>query len=225
VQRELSPGQALVLQRLAHHAGRAHRQAVVGEARGARLRQLSHLGQALALLTHGDGGQEPRRYARLCAGALAQRAQHRCRVDHRLGVGLGEDGAEAAGRGGPRSGVDVLLVLAPGRAQVYVRVDEGREGVQSLGLHHLGALRRLERLADRCDRAVAHEQVGHGVDAGARVEHVRAAHQHGRGGRPGEIEPDRGPRVIGFGRVHAGWGSVAASTRAPAGAPRPASSS
>ena len=48
--------QALVLQRLAHHAGVDDRQAVVGEADGAGFAQVGHLGQLLALHAAGDRG-------------------------------------------------------------------------------------------------------------------------------------------------------------------------
>jgi serine/threonine protein kinase len=100
VKRDQPARELLVLERLAHHARRAHRQAVVGEPGRAHLGKLRHLGQSLALLAHGDRGHEAGRDARLGASALAQRAQDRRRVDHRLGVGLSEDRAEAARRGG-----------------------------------------------------------------------------------------------------------------------------
>ena len=142
MERQQPPGEPLVLERLAHDARRAHRQPVVGEAGGARVRQLGHLGEPLALLPDRDRGHEAGRDARLDARPLAQRAQHRRGVHHRVGVRLGEDRAEAARGRRARAGVDVLLVLAPGRAQVHVRVDEGRECVQALGLDDLPALGR-----------------------------------------------------------------------------------
>ena len=193
------------------------------------LGQLRHLGEPLALLADRDRGHEAGRDARLAARLLAQRAQHRRRVHHRLGVRLGEDRAEAAGRRGAGAGVDVLLVLAPGRAQVHVRVDEGRQRVQALGVHHLGAVRRAEALPHLGDPPVAHQHVAQLVESRARVEQPGASHQHGGRRRGGAVELDRGPRSGPVHRrgagTHAGWGSVSAPSRTPDGAPRPASSS
>src|SRR5204862_336504 len=81
-------------------------------------------------------------------------------VDHRVGVRHRENLAVAAGRRGARAGVDVLLVLAPGRAQVHVRVDERGERVQPVGVERLGALGGLQRVPDLRDLAAAHEDVG-----------------------------------------------------------------
>ena len=105
----------------------------------------------------------------------------------------------------------------PGRAQVHVRVDERRERVQALAVDLLGALGWLERLADLGDDAVAHQQVGAAVEAGARVEQPRAADQDGRRGDRRPVELERA--------AHAGWGSVVCCARTAEGAPCPASSS
>ena len=223
------PGEQLVLERLAHHPGGADGQAVVREAGGAHLGELGHLREPLALLADGDRGHEAGRDAGLAARLLAQRAQHGRGVHHRIGVRLGEDRAEAAGRRGARTRVDVLLVLAPGRSQVHVRVDEGRECVQAPGVHHLGAVGRAQALPHLGDPPVAHQHVAELVEPCARVEQPGASHQHGRGRRRGAVELDRGPwsgpvHRRGAG-THAGWGSVSAPSRTPDGAPRPASSS
>ena len=76
-------------------------------------------------------------------------------------------------------------MLLAGRAQVHVRVDEGREQVAAGALDDLGAVRRVEaaRRADLGDRAVADEDVVRPVDPVARVEDVRAADQDVGGGR------------------------------------------
>ena len=63
-----------------------------------------------------------------------------------FGIAITRD--EAAGRGRAGAGVEVLLVLLPGRAQVHVRVDEAGEQVAALAVEHLGAVR-----APRASRA------------------------------------------------------------------------
>ena len=117
------------------------RQPVVAEADRAGVAQLRHLGQLLAPHAAGDRGEEADRDRGLGARALAQRLDVGRGGDGRVGVGHREDAAVAAGGGGARPGLDVLLVLLAGGAQVDVRVEEGGEGVQALGVDHLGALR------------------------------------------------------------------------------------
>ena len=92
-------------------------------------------------------------------------------------------------------------MLLAGGPQVDVRVNEGREQVLALGLHGLGAARRLEarRRPDRSDLAVAHEHVVVAVDPRARIDHVSAAQQQ-LGGRARRSDH----------RVHAVCGSSAA---------------
>ena len=70
--------------------------------------------------------------ARVARGGVAQGAQDGRAVDHRVGVRHRHHRAEAAGRGGARAGLEVLLVLLAGHAQVHVRVDEGRQQVAAL---------------------------------------------------------------------------------------------
>ena len=128
VEREPPLREAAVLQRTAHQPGGHERSAVVAEPHCTRVGELGHLGQLRAVLTLRDRGEEADRHLRLRARPLDERAQHRRRVDDRLGVRHREDRAEAAGRRGGGPGGDRLLVLPPGRAQVDVRVDErGRE--------------------------------------------------------------------------------------------------
>ena len=59
------------------------------------------------------------------------------------------------------AGLEVLLVLAPGRAQVNVGVDEAGQHDLALAVDHLAALGRLQRArrAQLGDHALVHEQV------------------------------------------------------------------
>jgi hypothetical protein len=226
VQREHAAAQALVLQRAAQHRGAVDRLAVVGEAERAGVAQRGHLGQRLAREPGGDRGEEADRHARLAPRALAQRAQHGRRIDDRVGVRHRDQRDEAAGGGRAGAGVEVLLVLLARRAQVHVRVDEAGEQVAPLAVEHLRARRRLERAgrAELGDLAPAHEDVLRRVDAGARVEHVRAADEQVGGRRVADDE--RGVRrgAAGFRERHHA-SCLAGVDGAGVGAARPASSS
>jgi hypothetical protein len=187
VQGEHPAAQQLVAHRAAQDPGADHGLAVVGEAQRALAAQLGHLGELLAAQPAGDRGHEAQRHAGLALGLLAQGAQLRRVVEHRIGVGHRHHGDETAGRRGAGAGVEVLLVLLAGRAQVDVRVDEARQQVAALAVDHLGARRGLERAgrAELGDLAAAHEHVGGAVVALARVEDVGAADQQ-VGGRRGD---------------------------------------
>ena len=76
-------------------------------------------------------------------GPLAQGEDVGGVVDDRVGVGHRDDPAEAARGSGASAGLDVLLVLLPGRAQVDVGVEEGRERVQAGRVDLLGAVGSL----------------------------------------------------------------------------------
>ena len=106
--------------------------------------------------------------------ALDQRAEDGGRVDDRLGVGHGEDGAVAACRGRARAGGDRLLVLAAGRAQVDVWVDEGGREHESGAVDDAMSV-RVDRLRELRDHAVVDADVEQRVDAARRIEHARAA--------------------------------------------------
>ena len=99
------------------------------------------------------------------------------RVDHRRSVGHRDHLAEAAGGGRGGAGVEVLLVLLPGRAQVHVRVDESREQVLAgciVGLRREAGTFPQKGSGGRQlgDPALADQDIVSPVDAGARFEHV-----------------------------------------------------
>ena len=116
--------------------------------------------------------------ARLAAGGLAQRAQDRRGVDDRVGVRHRHDGDEAAGGRGARAGVEVLLVLLPGYAQVHVRVDEAREEVPALAVDRLAVVLERVGLGQLGDHAVLDAHV-------ARASMPCAGRARGRRGSAG----------------------------------------
>ena len=83
--------------------------------------------------------------------ALVQRLHDRGGVDHRVGVRHREDRPETAGSSCGRTRRDVLLVLLPGCSEVDVRIDEGREQREPVGIHDLGVIRRDE-IVSECRR-------------------------------------------------------------------------
>ena len=155
-------GCGAVLERTANQPRRHDRASVVREACGAALGELDHLRQLGAVLRLGDRRQEADGNLRLALRLLRESAEDGGGIDDGLRVRHGEDGAVAACGRGPRSRGEVLLVLAPGRAQVHVRVDEG--GRQHLAVR--GAGRRLERR----DRALLDSHGQRLVEAAGRID-------------------------------------------------------
>ena len=136
--------------------------------------QQRHLGQLLAAEADADRGHEADADARLLAGLRDDAAQQGRIVEHRRGVRHRNDGAVAAGGGGARARLEILLVLLARRTEVDVRVDEGREEVLARRLDRFGAGRGVER-AGRCelgDLAAADQDVMAAVDLSARIEDV-----------------------------------------------------
>ena len=115
-----------VLERATHQPGRDDRTAVVRECRGAGGGELGHLRQLVAQLALADRRHEARRHDRLVARTLDESAEDGRRVDDRLGVRHRQDRAVPPAAAASVPERDRLLVLATGRSQVDVRVDEGR---------------------------------------------------------------------------------------------------
>ena len=168
------PRDGAILQRSPHQPGRRDGHAVVGEARGTCDSELAHLGELRSQLSLGDRREESDRNLRFDARSFDERAERRRRVHDRIGVRHREDRAVAARRRGRGAGRDVLLVLTSGRAQVHVRVDEGRRQQQAFPLDHPVRV-RVELGAERRDHAVVDSDVEQRVDACDRIEDTGAA--------------------------------------------------
>ena len=144
----------------------------------------------------GDRGEEADGHARLAPRGLAQRAQDRRGVDHRVGVGH-RDHARRSRRPRPRGCRSRGPPCARGRACAGARAGRRSRGTDA------GPRRRRPRRppaperagrAELGDLAVADEHVVRRVDPGARVEHVGAADQQRRRARVAATS----------GRAHAG---------------------
>ena len=175
VERDLKAGERLVLERAAHDAGALDGQAVVGEADRSGVAQLGHVGELLAAHAARDRGDEADWDGCVRLRALAEGLDRGRSVHRRLGVGHADDPAVAAGGGRAAARLDVLLVLAPGRAEVDVRVEERGHGEKPVGVDHLGAFAAsaMPAAGQLGDAAVADDDVVRGVDVGAGVEDAR----------------------------------------------------
>ena len=223
VQREHAAAQPLVLERLAQDRGAVHRLAVVGEAERAGVGELRHLGQRLALQPARDRGEEADRDARLAPRRLAQRAQDGGVVDDRVGVRHRDDGDEAAGGGRAGARVEVLLVLLA-RARAGARAGRRSRGTGAGPRPRAPRRPRARRaLPGAPSSAITPARTSTscaGVDALARVEHVRAADEQ-VGGRLLAVHERLGARA---GRRRGSRRSCR-HQRSRSGAVRPASSS
>ena len=169
-----APRDRAVLKRAPHQARRDDRPAVVRETRRPGTRELGHLRQLAPLLRAGDGGEEPDRDLGLPFRGLGEGAEHGGGVDDGLGVRHRQDRAVAAGRRGRGSRGDRLLVLAAGRPEVDVRVDERRRQHQRFGFDDAMCVRVEPRTKLR-DPPAVDADVHDGVDAFGRVDHACAA--------------------------------------------------
>ena len=169
------------MQRAAHQPGRGDGHAVVGEGDRAGVGQLAHLGQLLPALASRDRGEEAGRHRRVLPRGLDESAECRGRVDDRIGVRHREDRAVTAGRGGRSAARDGLLVLAAGRAEVDVRVDEGGRKDEPVGLED-AVLVCVDLLGDLGDRPVVDAHLEPRVDPLHRIQYARAADDDVRAG-------------------------------------------
>ncbi len=142
-----------------------HALAVVGEGDAARLGELGHLRELLALEPTGDRADWVDAHHPFHAGLGHDEVGDGTVVVDGQGIGHARHCGEAARRGCARAGGDGLLVLVAGLAEVDVDVDEPRADHLSRGRYHLGTLRGLESLADLGDAPVGHQHVGHRVEA------------------------------------------------------------
>ena len=116
------------------------------------------------------------------ARSLDERAERRRGVDDGIGVRHREDRAVAAGRRGGRAARDRLLVLTAGRAQVDVRVDEGRREHEPVRLDG-PVLVCVDPLRDLGDRAAVDPHLEPRVDPFGGIEHAGAADDEIRTGK------------------------------------------
>jgi hypothetical protein len=137
--------------------------------------ELAHLGQLGPLLPLRDRRQKADLDLGVGARLLDERAEHRGRIDDRLGVRHREDRAVAAGRGSLRAGRDRLFVLTAGRAEMHVRIGEGGREHEPGAVDHPVAVHSEVR-AELRDQAVVDLHVDLRVDAFDRVDRPRAAH-------------------------------------------------
>jgi hypothetical protein len=116
------------------------------------------------------------------ARPLADEPQDLGRVHARGGVGHAADGREPARDRGPRAGGDRLLVLAPGLAEVHVRVDQPRADDRARGVDDPVGVRTVEIGPDGGDPPAADRDIGGAVEARGGVDDPPAGDEDGFGG-------------------------------------------
>ena len=168
------PGDRVVLQRPAHDACRRDRPAVVGEGRRAGVGECPQLGELGAVLALRQRSHEADGDLSLLLRARPQAAQRVRIVDHGVGVRDRQDRAvpsRGCSRGARR---DRLLVLAPRRAEMDVRVDERRRENRPVRLDD-SVLVRVQPLAELGNHAVVDPHIERRIDTLGRIEQSRTA--------------------------------------------------
>ena len=228
VQREHAAGQPLVLKRLAHAPASA-----TGTPSSLKPAAPSRASSTISVSSvpcwpRVIAARKPTgTSASRCARSWSERSTGRL-VDDRVGVRHREHAAEAAGRRRARAGLEVLLVLAAGRAQVHVRIDEPGKDVQALGLDDLrpvgGSI--APGAADLGDLAVADQQVGAARPCPARGSSSQAERNSNSAGGPA-ARAEAHARARGRRDAHAGCSTVGRSRAPPRASswPPPESSS
>ena len=110
-----------------HHLGALQRAPALGEGDGARLLQQAELRQLLAGEPARHRGHRMHAHDRRVARAAEDEVDQRRIVDHRVGVGHGDDRGDAAGRRGAARRLQRLAMLAARLADEDAHVDEARE--------------------------------------------------------------------------------------------------
>ena len=168
---------AHVLHAGAHHAGALDAVAVVGEGDRALHDHVADLRERLALLAHRERADGAHVAEAGVARAVDLVADLGAVVGHRVGVGHRGHVGESAVGGRAGAGLDGLLVLEAGVAEVHVHVHEAGHEVLAGGVDDLRALRRLEALPHLGDLVAVNEHVADVVEAQLRVDDVRALKQ------------------------------------------------
>jgi hypothetical protein len=158
-----------VVHRETHHARVRHGPTVVGEGDRAGGDHVADLRERTPFLPRRDRADRVHAHRAVADGALHEEADRGTLVRHRLGVRHRAHGREPAMRRGTGARVHGLLVLAPGLAQVRVRVHEARKHDLLRAFDRL-ALGDLQVLPDLDDPAVTDDHVGDEIEARGRVD-------------------------------------------------------
>jgi hypothetical protein len=116
---------------------RRHRVAVVAEHAHARVDHLAHLGERLTGESFRDRADREHLTQSRRRREIADLVDDRGVIGHRLGVRHRGDGGVPTERRGARAGLDRLLVLEAGFAQVRVQVDEPRRHHRAVAVDHV----------------------------------------------------------------------------------------
>ncbi len=156
-----------------------------GDADDAGAVHLADLGQALAPETLREGADGVDARALRDAGAVQDVLRHGGAVVHGLGVRHAGKRREAARERGRHAGLDGLLVLVAGLAQVDVHVDQAGQHEEPARVEHrrVAGLERPRR-AGRGDPLSVQQHVARRRPARDRIDHRAAGHEEAAHARP-----------------------------------------
>jgi hypothetical protein len=158
----------------AHDLGVAHRLVAVGEGHGAGFLEQADLGHVLTGEPLGQGRHRPDIDDGRVAGAAQDEVHQRRIVDHRIGLGQGDDGGDAASRRRLAGAGKGFAVFVAGFANGHAHVDQAGSDDSAIAVAHLGAIRRalVQRFGTGSeDRAIGNDDRARRIDATGRVDH------------------------------------------------------
>ncbi len=196
-------------QRPAHHLGIGDAPVAVGERHGAGGLQQADLGHFRAAHALGQRRHRMDVDDRGVAGAAQDEVHRRRIVDHRRGIGLADDGGDAAGGGGLARGRKGFAVAGAGLADKGAHVDQPGCDDPAGAIDDVGAFGhagRADAAAAFADGAVGDQHVADPVEIPGGIDQAGVGEQH---------RAAVGQHVHAFGRLRASASSTAIRTATP----------
>ena len=165
-----------------HHLGIDDRPVGVGYIEATGLAHQADLGHAFALGALGGGAGRIDVDQFDVARAAQDEVHDRGLVDHRIGVGLQDDGGDAAGRGGQGRRLQGFLGLGAGLAGLHADVDQAGGQHRAARVDHVEVGREraeIAALGDVGDLAVTDQQRAGAVPAAGGIDEA-GVHKCGR---------------------------------------------
>ena len=196
-------------QRPAHHLRIGDAPVAVGERHGARGLQQADLGHLLAAHALGQRRHRVDVDDRGVAGAAQDEIDGRRIIDHGRGIGLADDGGDAAGGGGLACGCKGFAVAGAGLADKGTHVDQSGRNDLAGAIDDVGAFGhagRTDAAAAFADGAVGDQHVADPVEIPGGIDQPGVGKQY---------RAAVSQHVYAFGRLRASASSTAMRTATP----------